>query len=419
MEMDPTDLDPRLDQALLRGLTQRRISRREAIRYAGLGLGAAGLTAFLAACAKATSVGGGSASASSFDWGAQQLNHQLNFANWPYYIDTSHGSHPTLDTFTQQTGIKVNYKPVINDNQAFFAKIRPELQQGKSTGWDLIVITNGAQLSQLIANDWLIPLDLSLVPNFNKYASDSVKSPTYDPGNQFSITWQSGFTGIAYSPHATQALGHDPTSINDLFDDRVAGRVGMMSDNTELGSVALLKLGIEPSTSTPTDWQKAADLLQQQKSAGIPLGYYDQGYVNKLENGDTWITQAWSGDIFLANESGYPELKFIVPEEGVMYWHDNMLIPVGAADPLDAITYMNYVYDPQVAALLANYIWYVTPVPSAKDIVKTLPGGKAVAASPLVFPDQAMYAKTHEYYVFQGTSDLNQWNSIFDPIITG
>ena len=416
--MDPQD--PRLDQALLRGLTQRRISRRDALRYAGMGLGAAGLTAFLASCGVgSSSAAAGSSSPATFDWSAQQLNHQLNFANWPYYIDTSHGTHPTLDTFKQQTGIQVNYKPVINDNQAFYAKISPELQQDKPTGWDIIVITNGAQLSELIDNDWLIPLDMSLLPNFTKYASDSIKNPSYDPGNKFSVTWQSGFTGIAYSPQATQALGREPTSLNDLWEPALAGHVGMMSDNTELGSIGLLKLGIEPSTSTPDDWNKAAEVLQQQKKDGIPLGYYDQGYVNKLENGDTWLTQAWSGDIFLANESGYPELKFVVPDEGVMFWHDNMLIPAGAADPLDAITYMNYVYEPQVAAALANYIWYVTPVPDAKKIVETLPGGAAVAASPLVFPDQAMYAKTHQYYVYKGTSDLNEWNSIFDPIITG
>ena len=416
--MDPQD--PRLDQALLRGLTQRRISRRDALRYAGMGLGAAGLTAFLASCGVgSSSAAAGSSSPATFDWSAQQLNHQLNFANWPYYIDTSHGTHPTLDTFKQQTGIQVNYKPVINDNQAFYAKISPELQQDKPTGWDIIVITNGAQLSELIDNDWLIPLDMSLLPNFTKYASDSIKNPSYDPGNKFSVTWQSGFTGIAYSPQATQALGREPTSLNDLWEPALAGHVGMMSDNTELGSIGLLKLGIEPSTSTPDDWNKAAEVLQQQKKDGIPLGYYDQGYVNKLENGDTWLTQAWSGDIFLANESGYPELKFVVPDEGVMFWHDNMLIPAGAAEPLDAITYMNYVYEPQVAAALANYIWYVTPVPDAKKIVETLPGGAAVAASPLVFPDQAMYAKTHQYYVYKGTSDLNEWNSIFDPIITG
>ena len=267
--MDPQE--PRLDQALLRGLTQRRISRRDALRYAGMGLGAAGITAFLASCGVgSSSSAAGSSSPATFDWSAQQLNHQLNFANWPYYIDTSHGTHPTLDTFKQQTGIQVNYKPVINDNQAFYAKISPELQQDKPTGWDIIVLTNGAQLSELIDNDWLIPLDLSLLPNFTKYAGDSVKNPSYDPGNKFSVTWQSGFTGLAYSPQATQALGREPTSLNDLWDPTLAGHVGMMSDNTELGSIGLLKLGIEPSTSTPDDWNKAAEVLQQQKKRRHP-----------------------------------------------------------------------------------------------------------------------------------------------------
>jgi spermidine/putrescine transport system substrate-binding protein len=160
-------------------------------------------------------------------------------------------------------------------------------------------------------------------------------------------------------------------------------------------------------------------VLQKQKDDGIPRGYFDQGYINQLENGNTWITQAWSGDVFIAQQSGYPELKFTVPTEGVMFWHDNMMIPVGAANPLDALTYMNYAYDPHVAALMANYIWYITPVPAAKPIVEGLPGGKAVASSPLVFPDQPMLDKTHQYYVYKGTSDLDQWNNTFDPIITG
>jgi spermidine/putrescine transport system substrate-binding protein len=413
-------MEPTIDPAFLRGLTQSRLSRRDLIRYAGVGAGALSLSAILAACGvKSSGASAGTSGAPAFDWASQTLNHKLNFANWPYYIDTSHGTHPTLDTFTQQTGIEVNYKTVINDNQAFYAKLKPSLEQGKSTGWDIVVITNGAQLSELIDNGWLIPLDLSQLPNFTANASPSIKDPTYDPGNKYTVAWQSGLTGIAYSPKATAALGREPTSLNDLFDPAVAGHVGMMSDNTELGSIGLLKLGIEPSTSTPDDWNQAAAVLQKQKDDGIPRGYFDQGYINQLENGNTWITQAWSGDVFIAQQSGYPELKFIVPDEGVMFWHDNMMIPVGAENPLDALTYMNYVYDPQVAALMANYIWYITPVPAAKPIVATLPGGKAVASSPLVFPDQAMLDKTHQYYVYTGTTDLDQWNNTFDPIITG
>src|SRR5436190_16707089 len=225
-------MDPNIDPAFLRGLTQRRFSRRDAIRYAGVGAAGVSLSAILAACGASTSegAGGGGASASTqgFDWASQTLHHELNFANWPYYIDTSHGTHPTLDTFTQQTDIKVNYKPVINDNQAFYAKIKPFLEQGKPTGWDLMVLTNGVQLSQLIDNGWLIPLDLSKLPNFNANASSSIKDPAYDKGNTYTVAWQSGLTGIAFSPQATQALGREPNSVNDLFDPAVTGHVGMM-----------------------------------------------------------------------------------------------------------------------------------------------------------------------------------------------
>jgi spermidine/putrescine transport system substrate-binding protein len=414
---DERDVDP----ALLRGLTQRRISRRQLFRTAGMGAAALGLGALLEACGvQSNSSSGGanaSASAASFDWAAQRLHHELNFANWPYYIDTHQGEHPSLDLFTKETGIQVNYRPVINDNAAFFATVKPSLQSGKPTGWDLMVLTNGPQLSELIDSGWLIPLDHSMLTNFDKHASDLVKSPAYDPGNKYTVTWQSGFTGIAYSPDAPKALGRKPTSVNDLWDPSVAGHVGMMSDNTELGSVGMLKLGIEPSTSTPDDWNKAAGVLQQQKSDGLVRNYYDQSYINALENGDTWITQAWSGDIFIANGSGYPELEFLVPDEGVMSWHDNMMIPVHAANPLDALTYMDYVYDPKVAAMLADGIWYVTPVPSAKPLVEKMPGGKPVANSPLVFPDPSMDSKAHDYYTFKGQQDLNEWNNIFEPII--
>jgi spermidine/putrescine transport system substrate-binding protein len=408
----------RMDPALLRGLTQRRLTRRDMLRYAGTGVGAAGLAAFLAACGAKTTSPGSSASAavgSTEWWSKQQQAGVLNFANWPYYIDTSHGEHPTLETFTKRTGIEVNYRPVINDNAEFFAKIKPFLQQDKDTGWDLMVLTNGSQLSELIANNWLIALDLSLLPNFTANASPLVKDPSYDSGNKYTVTWQSGFTGIGYAPEAVQALGRAPTSIADLWDPRLTGHVGMMSDNTELGSIGLLKLGIEPSSSTPDDWTKAAAELDKQKP--LVRGYFGQPYINQLQDRNTWISQAWSGDIFIANQSGYPELKFLVPDEGVMIWHDNMMIPVLAQHPLDAITYMNYAYDPKIAALMANYIWYVTPVPAAKSIVETLPGGKAVANSPLVFPDPAMDQQAHQYYTFKGQEDLTEWNDTFEPII--
>src|SRR5262249_38665543 len=193
-------------------------------------------------------------------------------------------------------------------------------------------MTNGWYLTELINHRWLIPLDLGLIPNFKKYASPLVKSPSYDPHNVYTVAWQSGFTGIAYDPNKT---GREITSVHDLWDPKFKGHVGMMSDNTELGSVGLLALGIDPTTSSQGNWNKAADKLKQQRP--LVRQYYDQSYISALERGDTWITQAWSGDIFQANNSGYPHLKFVVPKEGVMHWTDNMAIPLHAAHPRDAV----------------------------------------------------------------------------------
>lgn len=409
-----------IDPSLLRGLTQRRLSRRDVLKYAGAGAGAMGLSAFLAACgASGTSSGAGaSASVGTASWWAKQTKAgTLNFANWPYYIDTSKGQHPTLETFSKETGIQVNYRPVINGNADFFAKIEPFLQDGKDTGWDMFVISTGFETSTLIANGWVIPLDLSLLPNFTANASPLVKNQNYDPGNKYTVNWQSGFTGMAYTPEAVQALGRAPNSFADLWDERLKGHVGMMDDNTEIGSTAMLKLGIEPSASTPDDWHTAAAELQKQKDAGLVRGYFSQSYINQLQDHNTWASLAWSGDVFIANQSGYPELTFIVPKEGVMFWNDNMMIPALAQHPLDAITYMNYTYEPKVAALMADYIWYVTPVPAAKDIVLNDLNDPTVANSPLIFPDEAMIKQTHQYYDFKGQQDHTEWNNIFEPII--
>ena len=107
----------------------------------------------------------------------------------------------------------------------------------------------------------------------------------------------------------------------------------MMSDPQELGSIGLLAIGVDPAKSTPDEWKAAADKLQAQKDAGIVRNYYDQSYINALKNGDTVISQAWSGDIFQANLSGYKNLKFVIPQEGAMLWTDNMCIPLYAAEP--------------------------------------------------------------------------------------
>ena len=303
------------DPAFLRGLTQSRFSRRQFVRAGATAAAVAGFGSALSACGIAGTRDTGAPA--GFDWASwwakQQKHGVLDWANWPLYIDTSHGSHPSLELFTKQTGIQVNYKPVIQDNASFFSQISPVLQEKQGIGYDLIVITDGWELTQMIANSWLIPLDHSRIPNFARYAGPIARHPVFDPKNRYTVTWQAGITGIGYDPRMT---GREITSVKDLWDPAFKGKVGMMSDNTELGSVGMLALGIDPAKSTPADWKRAATLLTKQRDEGIVRQYYDQSYIKALEDGDTWITQAWSGDIFQANYSGFGHLKFVIPKEG-------------------------------------------------------------------------------------------------------
>jgi spermidine/putrescine transport system substrate-binding protein len=414
------DIPIYMDPAFLRGLTQQRITRRTALQ----GAGAVSLAAALAAC------GIGSkpqpAAHANWVWDKATKAGVLDFANWPLYIDVGADgkTSPSLQQFTKDTAIKVTYSEPIQDNESFFAKVAPTLQQGQTIGYDIIVVTNGPTLTNYMTKGWLTELDPSKLPNFKQNAAPRVQARGFDPGNRFTLPWQSGFTGIGYnSKHVTR----DITSFNDLFDPAFAGKVGMFVNSQDTGNLVLVGLGIKPETSTPKDWQKAADKLKSQRDAGIVRKYYDQSYIDALSKGDTVVSMAWSGDIFQANLSaGNEDLKFVIPNEGGVIWTDNMTIPLNAAHPLDAITYMDYVYQPAVAATLAEYIEYITPVPGAQQVIQQQAAATKNAAdkasllqaanSPLIFPSQDVLAKT-SYYRVLTTSEATQWNEIFNAVI--
>ena len=415
-----------IDPSLLRGLTQPRWSRRA---FLG-GAGAAGTSALLAACgvsgANKPSAATTADAVAQF-WAGKTKAGILNFANWPLYIDVAKvggkTTHPTLDEFTKQTGIKVNYKEVINDNDAFIGKISPSLKAGQDSGWDLMVITNGGSIEKLIRQHFLTPLDHSKLPTFFANAAPTFKNPSYDPGNKFSVAWQSGFTGIAYNPKLTK---RPITSIQDLFDPAFKGRIAMFGDVLDTPSMIMLLLGIDPAKSTEDDWKRTAAKLKEQKP--LLRKYIDNaGEADVLSSGEVAISMAYSGDIYQLNNSGAPGIKFVIPKEGCMIWTDNMCIPQHAQHPVDAITYMDFVYQPRIGATLAENIDYITPVPAAKQLVqddaaKAKGSDKSslegLAASPLVFPTDADLAKTFRYRVLTPTEEAT-WNRIFQPIIQG
>lgn len=398
-----------------------RLSRRDLLRRASAGAAVLALGGVTGACGSRTQ----GRSAPSF---RDPPSGILNFANWPLYIDSVRHrdgtrSSPTLTAFTAETGIRVNYREVIQESDWFYQRIEPYLAAGRPTGWDLMVITNGVTLTRLKENGYLVELPSDLRPNFDAHAGDFVKDPPYDPGNRYTMAWQSGITGIAYDPEAT---GGPVTSLQALFDPAYRGRVGMFGEIVDMPNLALLAVGVAPETSTEEDWRAAAELLIEQRDSGILRGYYQQTYIAALRRGDVAITMAWSGDIFAAKLLGkIPErIEFVVPSEGALLWTDNMCIPKGALHLADAITFMDWVYQPRVAAQIAQFVNYITPVPEAREVLERMavaeedPGEaarlRAVASSELVFPTDT--SNLHTYRELPTEEEIRAWDALFRPI---
>jgi len=357
-----------------------RMTRDQLLRRGAAGLTVLSLPSLLAAC------GGGGGG------GGDELKDVLNFANWPLYIDVDEKTkkHPTLEQFTAETGIKVNYFEEINDNAEYFAKIQGPLSQGQGIDRDIFVFTDNSRFpGLLIGEGWVEKLDKDRIPNMENLI-DAQKSPPFDPGREYSLPWQSGMTGIAWNEELTGPV----ESIEQLLTDpELKGKVTMLQELADSVGLVMLANGDDPGAVTDESFDRAVARVQEAVDSGQIRRFTGNDYADPLTRGDFAASVAWSGDIvqlLLDN----PKLKWAIPKDGGMIWTDNMLIPQGGS-AATASVFMNFVYDPKIAAQIAAYVNYVTPVKGAREeLAKTDP---ETADNPLIFPTDEMLAQVHQF----------------------
>ena len=423
------------DSALQRAMGSR-LSRRSVLKGAGVGVAGFSLAAFMAACGGGGGGGdgGGEAQDPATVFGGEP-GSEVQFANWPLYIDQAKDENgnvffPSLKEFEVQTGIAVNYEAVIQSNEEFFGKLRPELQAGTQDDWDIIVITNGRQFNVLTGNDWVYQLDTSKRPNFDANATPFATSPAYDEGNTYSMPWQGGFTSVAYD---TTKVNGQITTLDDLANPDIVGQnsVGMLkSDMTDF---VMVNLGIDPVTSGPEEWKETAAWLQKQKESGTVRQYYDQGYIDDFVAGNTPVTMAWSGDVlYYKIWAGYSDFEYLFLDGGALLWQDNMLVPVGAPNAPGALQLMDFVYDPKVATMITEWVIYLSPVEGVKqniekDAEQAVEDGykgyanklSETASSPYAFPDAETLSQVRFGKSITTDDEAEEWDNIFLPISQG
>ncbi|HEX5583045.1 spermidine/putrescine ABC transporter substrate-binding protein [Gaiella sp.] len=375
-----------------------QMTRRQLVQRGAAGVTLLSLPGLLAACGGGGGGGGGG-----------ELADTLRFSNWPLYIDFDEKTkkHPTLDEFTAKTGIKVDYFEDINSNGEYFGKIQRPLSQGNSIDRDIIVLTDNERfLGLMIDKGWVEKLDKDLIPNISNLI-DAQKSPPFDPDRTYSLPWQSGMTGIAWNEKATGPV----TSITQLFEDpKLKGKVTALNGMGDTPPLVMLDNGDDPSKVTDASWTAAMDRIQAAVDSGQIRKFTGNDYAQPLSQGDLAAAIAWSGDIYQLLSSN-PSLKWALPTKGGVIWTDNMIIPTGGSAPT-ASTYMNFVYDPKIAAQIAAYVAYVPPVEGTKEILaKTDP---KMASSELVFPSDATLAKAHQFdsTALNNQTYVEQWQKV-------
>ena len=355
-------------------------TRRQLLERAAAGGAVLTLPGFLAAC------GGGSKSGSS----SHELAKTLRFSNWTLYIDVDEKTkkHPTLEQFRRKTGTRVLYTEDINDNASYFGKIQGPLSRGQSIDRDIVVLTDNSRYPGLmIKKGWAEKLDKSAIPNIDNL-QPALRHPGFDPDREYSLPWQSGMTGIAYNDRLT-----DPVlSMDDLLENpKLKGKVTLLNEMADTLSCVMLANGDDPAKVTDAAFDKAIKRIQKAVDGGQIRQFTGNDYSGPLAKGDLAAAMAWSGDV-VQLQADNKHLRWNLPEAGGDIWTDNMLIPKGG-DVFTASTFMNFVYDPKIAAQIEAYVNYICPVAGAKEVlVKQDP---SLAKNPLIFPTDEMLDNVH------------------------
>jgi spermidine/putrescine transport system substrate-binding protein len=363
----------------------------------------------LAACGgSGDSVGGGSDSGTEVAKSGP-VEGEMTISNWPGYMDT--GSRNTVAEFQDKTGVKVDYVEDVNDNAEFFGKLQPQLEEGKSGGRSIFVVTDW-MAKQMYDLGYLQELDHSTLPTVFEHLLPSLQSPAFDPDRKFSVPWQSGLTGLMVNTKEAP----DVKSVNDLFDPKYKGKVTVLSELRDTIPLMLKADGIDPSKATKQQWLDEIDKLGKAVDSGQLRRFTGNDYTQDLTNGNVIAAIGWSGDTSLVEN---PDVEWRMPTQGCILWSDNMVIPKGAPNTPAALSWMNFVYEPKVQADLAAYIQYVTPVTGVKQVFEQQ-GKTALANNPLIFPS-AEFTKncTTQPDPPGSAEDQQEVTKAFQDVITG
>ena len=387
MKKDPQSLSPEA-----RAIIRAQITRRSLF----VGAGAIGAATFLSSCSSDAETGGATS--------PEDVGGTVRWANWTAYLDQKKvdgkRTYPSLNKFTEATGIEVDYLVDYNDNDEFYGKVQENLKAGNDIGYDIVTPTDW-MTARWIRLGYAQKLDAANIPNKSNIL-DTLANVSFDEGRNYSLTWQSGFGGFGWNKDVVK---EDIVSIEQLFSSKYKGRVEVLSEMRDTMGIILQYQGVDISKPfTEDQFMNGIDFLKKMIADGFIRQVKGNDYLEDLANGDAVAVIGWSGDMFSENLSGQ-NYGFAIPESGGTLWSDNMLIASTSANKSNSEKLMNHYYDPAIAAEVAAWVNYICPVKGAREEMEKI--DPELANSPFIFPDDATLSQVS---VFRGLSAEEEFN---------
>lgn len=385
---------------LIGRIKSMQMTRRGLVKGVGAGVVGAGALS-LAACSTGSSLPG-DGSGGEIIWG-----------NWTYYLDFDDQTqiYPTLWEFMETTNIRVEYYEDIDDNNTFYGKIKDQLELKQDIGYDVITPTDW-MIGRLIGDGQVQEFNKANMPNVVANLLPAFDNLNADPGRNFSVPWQGVLAGFVWNK---ELVPGGIKVLDDLLKPELKGRVGVLSEMRDTMGIIMLGQGVDISG----DWgdeqfNNALQWLDDGLKSGQIARVKGNSYTQDLEKDDTWAAIAWGGDVAILNDESGDRWEFNIPESGGTVSSDSFTMPVATEKQAQVEELINFYYDPLIAAQVADYVWFATPVKGAQEAMEQVNPDQV--NNTLIFPDEAMQSRLKGFRVLTPAED-KKYSTEFQKVL--
>ncbi len=301
---------------------------------------------------------------------AAYAQKSLHLVNRPDFI-----AEDTIQDFEAETGIHVTYDTYATDEALLRA-----LRAGNKQGWDLVVLDIVPVFARIADENLLLPVKSDQLSNYGNLDPEILHAVAdYDPGNQYTVPYLWGTSGLALNKAKLQVAVPDAplNSLALVFDPALAARVAQcgvaMADTPEEAvPAALSSLGLDPTSDDERSLARAQDLLNKLKPIvkRLPINdFIDQLAAGKICAGFGPSTAVSDARSQAGEQEDGPEITYVIPKEHARRWIDAMAIPANAADPDEARAFIDYVLRPEIISDITDWTAAANPNTLAPDFV--------------------------------------------------